>query len=173
MKMKKMIPIILIIALILTFTPAIPVMAASGLHKVTGGGTVNFWGYKEFKETYGFTATQLDESGNAKGNMQIVWHYEIYPDAMSPLVLHADVLYLAVDDDTGDAWIGGVVTESNDYGWVGTEFYIQVQDNGEGGKASAPDMIGYTYFGPGWAKKALNKWSGDMFEFNNGNVNVK
>ncbi len=125
------------------------------------------------KETYGFTAKQVDGSGNATGNMQLVWHYEIYPGAASPLVLHADVLYLAVNADTGDAWIGGIITKSNDYGWVGAEFYIQVRDGGEGSKASGPDMIGYTYFGPGWAVKALNMWHGPMFEFTNGNIKVK
>ena len=167
--MKKLI-LALTLATVLVFASASPVFAAPPLHRVTGGGTVDFDG---FKETYGFTAIQVDESGNAKGNIQIVWHYELYPGAVSPLVLHADVLYLAVDADTGDAWIGGIITKSNDYGWVGAQFYIQVRDSGEGNKASAPDMIGYTYFGPGWAEKALDMWDGDLFEFTNGNVQLK
>ena len=163
---------LLVLAMVMTLliVTAVPAIAAPPLHRVTGGGTVDFDG---FKETYGFTAKQVDESGNATGNMQLVWHYEIYPGAVSPLVMHADVLYLAVNADTGDAWIGGIITKSNNYGWVGAEFYIQVRDVGEGRKASAPDMIGYTYFGPGWAIKALNMWDDDLVEFTNGNVQVK
>ncbi len=168
--MKKLLLVLLLVA-IMSLSLAIPVFAGEPLHRVTGGGTVDFWGDKDFKETYGFTATQVDESGNATGNMQLVWHYELSPGAVSPLVLHADVLYLAVDADTGDAWIGGVITKSNDYGWVGAEFYIQVRDAGEGRKASAPDMIGYTYFGP--ASNALKMWDGPLFEFTNGNIKVK
>ena len=167
--MKKLL-LALTLAVVLSLTLVTPAFAAPPLHQVTGGGTVDFG---DLKETYGFTAKQVDEFGNAKGNMQFVWHYEVYPGAVSPLVVHADVLYLAVDADTGDAWIGGVITKSNDYGWVGAEFYIQVRDVGEGRKASAPDMIGYTYFGPGWASKALNMWDGPLFEFTNGNVKVK
>ena len=164
---------LLVLAMVMTLliVNAVPAIAAPPLHRATGGGTLVFPGWGQ--ETYGFTATQLDADGNAKGNMQLVWHYEIYPGAVSPLVMHADVLYLAVDADTGDAWIGGIITKSNDYGWVGAEFYIQVRDVGEGSKASGPDMIGYTCFGPGWAIKALNMWDGDLFEFTNGNVQVK
>ena len=62
--------------------------------------------------------------------MQFVWHYPSIGEGVSPWVMHADVLYLAVDADTGDTWIGGVITKSNDYGWEGAEFYIQVRDAG-------------------------------------------
>ena len=129
-----------------------------------------------FKETYGFTAIQVDESGNARGNMLFVWHYEMYPGAASPFVLHADVLYLAVDADTGDAWIGGVITKSNNWGWVGAEFWIRVRDTGEGNKASEPDKIGYTNLGPPeyeYARQALDMKDDDLVEFTNGNVQLK
>ena len=165
---------LLVLAMVMTLliVTAVPAIAAPPVHRVTGGGTVDFYG---LKETYGFTAIQVDGSGNATGNMQIVWHYEIYPGAVSPLVLHADVLYLAVNADTGDAWIGGITTKSNDYGWVGVEFYIQVRDVGEGSKASEPDAIGYFYSGQGWAIKALDMPVPyePLFEFTNGNVQVK
>ncbi len=166
--MKRLLVLVMVMTLLIV--TAVPAIAAPPLHQVTGGGTVDFDG---FKETYGFTAKQVDGSGNATGNMQLVWHYEIYPGAVSPLVLHADVLYLAVDVDTGDAWIGGNITKSNDYGWVGAEFNIRVQDAGEGSKASGPDMISPTYLDwpASWALYKLT-WL-PLFEFPNGNVQVK
>ena len=168
--MKKL--IILAIVMILSVAMAVPAIAAPPLHKVTGGGTVDFEG---LKETYGFTAIQVDESGNAKGNMQFTWHYSPWwnPELRQE-IYHADILYLAVNDDTGDAWIGGVITKSNEWGFVGAEFYIRVRDAGEGRKASGSDMIGYTYFGPpGQASKALNMYDKPLFEFTNGNVKLK
>ncbi len=87
-------------ALILSIVTAMPALAAPPLHWVMGGGTVDFEG---FKETYGFTAKQVDEFGNAKGNMQFVWHYPSFGEGVSPWIMYADVLYLAVDADTGAA----------------------------------------------------------------------
>lgn len=152
--------IIIILGILITSTA----LAVPQRHQVNGGGTVYFEGYG--KETYGFTALQVDDVGGAKGNMQIVWHYEYYPGADSPLVLHADVRYLAVDTNTRDAWIGAIITT---YGWEGIEYYIQVRD----GRDSGPDMIGYTYFGSENAIKALNMWNGPLFEWTNGNVRLK
>ena len=86
--------------------------------------------------------------------------------------MHADVLYLAVDTDTGDAWIGGNITKSNDPYYVGVEFYIRVRDGGEGSKASGPDKIGYTYLECP-ASDALEMRNDPLFEFTNGNVQVK
>ena len=105
MKIKKL--IILAIVMIIAVVTAVPVVAAPPLHKVTGGGTVDFDGSKE---TYGFTAIQVDESGNARGNVHFTWHYPSSITGPSPWVMQADVLYLAVNADTGDAWIGGVIT---------------------------------------------------------------
>jgi len=164
--MKKL--IVLAMVMTLSIVTAVPAIAAPPLHQVTGGGTVVFPGWGQ--ETYGFTAIQVDESGNAKGNVHFTWHYPSDPAGVSPWVMQADVLYLAVN--TGDAWIGGVITKSNDPYYVGQEFYIQVRDGGEGSKASGPDMIGYTYLGsPAWY--ALYMPDGDLFEFTNGNVQVK
>ena len=154
----------------LLIVTAVPAIAAPPLHRVTGGGTVDFDG---LKETYGFTATQLDADGNATGNMQLVWHYPSDQAGVSPWIMHADVLYLAVDADTGDAWIGGVITKSNDPYYVDVEFYIWVRDGGEGSKASGPDRIGFTYLEKP-ASYALYKWTWlPLFEFTNGNVQVK
>ena len=168
--MKKLLVLAMVMTLLIV--TAVPAIAAPPLHRVTGGGSVDFWGYKEFKETYGFTATQVDGSGNATGNMHFTWHYPSDQARVSPWIMQADVLYLAVDADTGDAWIGGVITKSNDPYYVGVEFYIRVRDNGEGSKASEPDMIGYTYLEES-ALEALEKPNVPLFEFPNGNVQVK
>lgn len=168
--MKKLI-LALTLATVLTFAFTSPVFAALPLHRVTGGGTVLFEGWG--KETYGFTAIQVDESGNAKGNVHFTWHYPSDVTGAYPWVMQADVLYLAVNASTGDAWIGGVITKSNDPSYVGQEFFIRVQDGGEGRKASGPDMIGYTYLGYP-ASSALYKWTWpELFEFTNGNVQLK
>ena len=59
-KMKRLISIILIVLSVTILIPG-PVLAAPQLHKVTGGGIVDFLGYNE---TYGFTAVQVDASGS-------------------------------------------------------------------------------------------------------------
>jgi len=164
---------LLVLAMVMTLliVNAVPAIAAPPLHQATGGGTIVFPGWGQ--ETYGFTAKQVDESGNATGNMQLVWHYPSDQAGVSPWIMHADVLYLAVDADTGDAWIGGVITKSNDPYYVDVEFYIRVRDGGEGSKASGPDMIGFTYL-ESPASDALYKWTWlQLFEFTNGNVQVK
>lgn len=170
--MKRLISI-LSIALLVIILNSSPVLAAPQLHKVTGGGTVDFFGYDE---TYGFTAMQVDASGNAKGEMQFTWHYPSWYTESNPWTLHADVLYLAVNEATGDAWIGGVITQSSDPYAVSIEFVIRVRDNGEGEKASEPDMIGYTVFWtPAYIALSMPtySWFSTLEPFTHGNVQVK
>ena len=152
-----------ILALVLALAVASPALAAGPLHQASGGGTVDWPGGRV---TYGFIAQQVDEEGSARGNAQF-FHRDIfeYPD-------HAEVLYLVVDTDTGDAWIGAVITQSEIPGHVGTEIYWRVQDNGEGSKASGPDMVSSIYVGP--ADTALDKPELPLLEeWTNGNVKVK
>jgi hypothetical protein len=165
--MKKL--LILAIVMILSIVTAVPAIAAPPLHKVTGGGTVSFGGWGE--ETYGFTAIQVDQSGDAKGNVHFTWHYPSDVAGASPWIMQADVLYLAVDTSTGDAWIGGVITKSNDPYYVGKEFYLWVRDGG----ASEPDMIGVTWLGsPAFYALYMPPQPGYyQFEWTNGNVQLK
>ena len=150
-----------ILALIFALAVASPALVAGPLHQASGGGTVDW----ADRVTYGFVAQQIDEAGNARGNAQF-YHRDVYesPD-------HADVLYLVVDTNTGDAWIGAVITQSEVPGLVGTEIYWRVQDNGEGSKASGPDMVSSVAQGP--ASTALTMPGLPLYEWTNGNVKVK
>jgi len=150
-----------ILALILALAVASPALVAGPLHQASGGGTVDW----ADRVTYGFVAQQIDEDGSARGNAQF-YHRDVYesPD-------HADVLYLVVDTDTGDAWIGAVITQSEVPGLVGTEIYWRVQDNGEGSKASGPDMV--SSVAQGSASTALTMPGLPLYEWTNGNVKVK
>lgn len=169
--MKRLISIVSIALLAAILIPG-PVLAAPQLHRVTGGGTANIFGYNE---TYGFSAIQVDSSGNAKGEIQFTWHYPSWHNLSDPWTLHADVLYLAVDEATSDAWIGGVITQSSDPYDVGTEFVIRVQDNGEGKKVSEPDMIGYYMEGTAYTALSMptDGYFSTLFPFTHGNIQVK
>jgi len=169
--MKRLFSIISI-ALLAAMLISGPVLAAPQLHRVTGGGTADIIGYDE---TYGFTAVQVDASGNAKGEMQFTWHYPSWYNQSDPWTLHADVLYLAVNEATGDAWIGGVITQSSDPHDVGEQFVIRVQDNGEGKKVSEPDMIGYYVVMTAYTALSMPTYGyfSTLFPFTHGNVQVK
>ena len=99
--MKKLLILGLVLLMVVVF--GIAALVAGPLHQASGGGTVDWPGGRV---TYGFVAQQIDEDGSARGNAQF-FHRDVYesPD-------HADVLYLVVDTDTGDAWIGAVITQS-------------------------------------------------------------
>ena len=136
--MKKLAITAFLVA-VLTMVMAVPIMAAPTLHKVTGGGTVDFSG---FMESYGFTARQTNEDGTATGHVHMTWHYAS-PSGATPWIMNSEVLYLAVDADAGEAWIGAVITGSNDPLWVGMEYVLRVIDGGEG-RDAGQDMISYT-----------------------------
>ena len=163
---RKMFLILIII--IIALLAAAPAAAAPHLYKLTGGGTTYFEGWG--KETYAISARQIDEAGNARGKVQFIWHYAEYEGGPSPWIMHADVWYLAVDPESGKAWIGGVITKSNYAYYEGAEFYLPLQDGAAG---NGSDMIGYTYlYSP--ADFALLKKPGlDMFEFIHGNFQLK
>jgi hypothetical protein len=137
-------------------------VAAPGLPKATGGGIVEWPGGNV---TYGFTAQQVDSTGNATGQAQ--FHHRD-----SDLSNHVEVLYLAVDTATGDAWVGGNITKSTNPAYVGMEVYWRVQDNGEGGKATGPDMVSTVVIGSP-AITALAKPALPLRAWTNGNVQVR
>ncbi|MFC1907683.1 hypothetical protein ACFLW8_06320 [Chloroflexota bacterium] len=128
------------ISIVLIILTASPVLAASPMHKVTGGGTADWPGGLA---TYGFTARQLDDLGNAKGKA----HVQVRDESEVTGLLEIDILYLAVKTETGDAWMGGVITKATPSSFVGVEVIWRVQDNGEGKNASSPDMTS-TIIGP-------------------------
>jgi hypothetical protein len=125
--------------------------------KVTGGGTVDWGGGRV---TYGFVA-QMDASGAVKGEAQFQHRDVGVRD-------HADVLFLAVSG--ADAWIGAVITQSDNPGLVGQEIYFRVQDNGQGKKATGPDMVSTVILGP--AVTALSMPPLALLQWTNGNVMI-
>lgn len=135
------------------------------LYSINGGGTIFYpddWG--GVTESYGLNVKQIDAEGNAKGQMQFSWHYTASP-AGAPdrkqYLLHADVLYLVFDDETGDVWVGGEIAGSNldtldfdgtDTGLdpqdvVGQTFHIRLHD-GQFDGATDMDTIGMLWFCP-------------------------
>ena len=161
--MKKVLFPITVLMLILVLTMSGTALAAKPLAQASGGGTVD-WGMG--RVTYGFIAQQIDERGNARGEAQF-----FHRDLINPFHDHADVLYLAVDSNTGDAWIGAVITQSSDPSLVGREIYWRVQDNGEGKKATGPDKVSTVVFGA--AVTALSMPPLGLIDWTNGNVKVK
>jgi hypothetical protein len=133
-KVKRLV-ISAFLVVVLTLVLAIPAMAAAPtLHKVTGGGGI-LWGPDDIFVNYGFTAKQVDECGGAKGEF-VYWGRDFDPD----LRYKADILYLVVDGN--EAWMGGVITQSNaDWPPVGEGIVFKVVDNGQGSKATGPDWI--------------------------------
>lgn len=132
-KMRFKFLIFSLISLLLAVVLASPVVAASPVHKVTGGGTADWPGGRA---TYGFNVIQTDEFGDAKGKV----HVQVRDESDVTGLLEIDALYLAVNSETGDAWIGGVVTKANPSIYEGIEIIWRVQDNGSGKSASGPDM---------------------------------
>ncbi|MFH1679937.1 MAG: hypothetical protein ABIH26_04755 [Candidatus Eisenbacteria bacterium] len=124
--------------------------------KVTGGGTVD---WPNGRVTYGFNAQQIDVSGEAKGQFQ-VHHRDV-----GGLSIHGEVLYLAVNAATGEAWIGGAVTHSDDPSYDGLEFYFEVKDG-------APDMVSPVTYNVGVAINALSMPALFLQEWTNGNVKI-
>lgn len=142
--MRKLV-ITAFLVLVLTMMLVVPAMAAAPtLHKVTAGGgmigAILFPAEGIFSNT-GFTAQQINESGDAKGEC-VFWLRMYDPDIRIKL----DILYLAVDGN--EAWLGGVITQSN-VGFipVGTGMVFKVVDNGQGSKATGPDRLSFLYYG--------------------------
>lgn len=158
--MKKL-AIIGLLVVALTMVSAGVVVAAPPLHKVSGGGT-NVW-YEGEIRTVAFTAIQVNEAGDAKGQLEVL-------NRAQEVEIHCRILYLKVDGN--QAWLGGVATQSSDpiLRPVGSEFVLNVQDNGEGNEAV--DKSSYVFFGYP-AIKALSKLSLSRYPWPNGNIQIK
>jgi len=152
--------------------PSFAQSANAPVHIVTGGGIIDFssLGGGAGPENYGFTA-RVDGNGVASGQFQA--HFSV-PD----VVFHAEVTCLAVNGN--DAWIGMVVTGSNDpsTGMAGgAEGIIRIQDNGA--NADTPDKIGF-WVGPagsGFSSRCLLMRTGgafaSLFDWTHGNATVR
>jgi hypothetical protein len=137
----KKLAITALLIVVLTMVVAVPTMAAPTLHKVTGGGTLAFPGFD--MESYGLTARQTNEDGTGTGHVHMTWHYPSAFSGATPWIMNSEVLYLAVDADAGEAWIGAVITSSNDPYLMGMEYVLRVIDGGKG-RDAGEDMISAT-----------------------------
>ena len=129
-------------------------MAAPALHKASGGGT-NV-GPDGAIRTVSFTAIQVSEAGDAKGQLEV----------------------LNRTQEVELPWIGGVVTQSNDpiFRPVGWEFVLRVLDNGEGANIAVDrsSYLTFTYQGKTvLASQALDMLDLDWYAWPNGNIQVK
>lgn len=161
--MKKI--LVLLLATLMVMTLGGVALAAPPISQASGGGTVD---WPNGRVTYGFTALQVDPAGDAKGNA--VFHHRDTPTG----TVHGNVLYVAVNTATGEAWIGGVVTKSDApvFPTVGSEFVFKVVDNGQG--AGVQDEVSSViYGGPGTAASALGMPVFGTIPWTNGNVQVK
>ena len=159
--MKKL-AIIGLLVVALTMVNAGVVVSAPSLHKVSGGGT-NV-GYDGAIRTVAFTAIQINEAGAAKGQLEVF-------NRAQEVKLHCSILYLKVEGN--QAWLGGVITRSSNpiSRPVGWEFVLMVRDNGEVANETV-DSSSYVSFGYS-ASYALRKPSLDMYDWPNGNIQVK
>ena len=85
--MKKL-AIIGLLVVVLTMINSGAVMAAPALHKASGGGT-NV-GPDGAIRTVSFTAIQVSEAGDAKGQLEVL-------NRTQEVELHCSILYLKVD----------------------------------------------------------------------------
>ncbi|AGB48856.1 hypothetical protein Metho_0591 [Methanomethylovorans hollandica DSM 15978] len=116
------------IALFVLLAMALSVTAAPPEHQATGGGwfIVPNEDGEEQKTTVSFTA-QIDAEGNVKGQMQA--------QIMSPygkLTFHGDVIDLEVNDNVAIMMVRITKVSDPDMLLIGTQFPVEVTDNGEG-----------------------------------------
>lgn len=116
------------IALFVLLAMALSVTAAPPEHQATGGGwfIVPNEDDEEQKTTVSFTA-QIDAEGNVKGQMQA--------QIMSPygkFTLHGDVIDLEVNDNVAIMMVRITKVSDPDMLLIGTQFPVEVTDNGEG-----------------------------------------
>ncbi len=158
----------ILLCLVVLGLAGIPALAGSVEYKhiVTGGGT-----FDRHLETYGmvsfaFTARQIDEYGNAKGNL----HYKTR-NPEGDMDFFADIKYLTVQDNK--AWIGCVIIRADEI-YIGSALVFEVQDNAEGSMAIMTDKISYAKFvaDPSFAltKPYLQDW---FIDWDNGNIQIK
>ena len=138
--------------------------ASAPVHQVTGGGKLSDVA-RDFIETYAFTAS-IDGDGNVKGEIQIR-----FADAATD-EFHSRITCLSVNGNS--AWLGGVITQTHDetLAPVGTEFWLRVQDNGQGAGA-LPDRMSSVRLGAPAAVCNEQRAAGTPWIFIDGNIKVR
>lgn len=137
---------------------------SAAVHSLTGSGKLDL---SEFDptlraETYAFAAF-VDGNGLVSGQIEI--------HLSDPAVaFHADATCLVVENNS--AWVGGVITYSSDSESLpsGTQFWVRVQDNGEGHDA---DRISFVRLGAPAVNCGLKRPATLPFAFSGGNLQVR
>ena len=159
-------------AIVLTMAFAVSVstsaLAVKPIHQASGGGNLDY-NQPSANVTFGFVAHQIDQEGNAKGQLQV--NVVVGDEVVE--YYHIEVLYLAVNTSTGDAWIGAKITDTDAPGAIGLEFVWRVQDNGQGNDAAGPDMTSGFNVRPAIDALSMPSDVPLEFEWTNGNVQVK
>lgn len=121
--MRKFVLLTAIIVIIIALVAVPPATAKPStlkpiFHSATGGGTFLLRG---FKDTIGFTAKQIDDQNNAKGQITIQFRNNA---GTGHNLVKVDVTTLVVDGNK--AWIAGVITQSFDTSFVGDGLLLEV-----------------------------------------------
>lgn len=170
--MKRIILVItMILAIILV--PATTLSASSSRHHVSGSGKVTMTDLLNPEDYYtiSFNAMQTDTTGAAKGNGRM---YCKTSDGTIIVDDRVDIRYLKVDIATGTAWMGVVITASNDPTSVNMEMVWEAVDRGKGAESPAGADLFEDRFRP--AADALSGpdiFGTEMGWFVTGNVQVR
>jgi hypothetical protein len=162
--MKKLVISLLLVAVLtlgLTGTAtAAPAPKATGKGEFAAPGSIS---------NTAFTAKQVDATtGAAKGK----FHTMIVAGDYAGCFVAGKVLYLAVSGTR--AWIGFVVTDVYGPGMpVGSEWVFEVQDNGQGKKATGPDLMSHlTSMDASDALSQPDLLSAGSYSWTHGNIKV-
>jgi hypothetical protein len=111
-----------------------------GIHLVAGSAYTSF--YSPDSEWYLRRQFAAVETPNGvHGHVRVEYFEDFLGDVFeASFVVRADCL--EVDEETGEAWIGGEVVETNfEFPYVGQKFVFYVKDN-DGGNLLNPDIHG-------------------------------
>jgi hypothetical protein len=122
--MKKITIIIIGLLVLLAFASTAIATTPTETNKATGGGTFLL---RDFKDTIGFTAIQIDDQYDAKGQITIQYRNNEGPEGPGHNLVKVDVTTLVVEGNK--AWIAGVITKSFDPSFIGDGLLLEVIDD--------------------------------------------
>jgi hypothetical protein len=129
--MKKITIIIIGLLVLLAFAGTAIATNPTETNKATGGGTFLL---RDFKDTIGFTAIQIDDQYDAKGQITIQYRNNEGPEGPGHNLVKVDVTTLVVEGNK--AWIAGVITKSFDPSFIGDGLLLEVIDD-------SPDKLAF------------------------------
>ncbi len=129
--MKKITIMIIGLLVLLAFASTAIAANPKEMNKATGGGTFLL---RDFKDTIGFTAIQINDQYDAKGQITIQFRNDQGPEGPGHNLVKVDVTTLVVDGNK--AWIAGVITQSFDPGFIGDGLLLEVLDD-------SPDQLAF------------------------------